>query len=154
MLVSALENLLPELGPSRGIATPISATLRAQLQHAMPGLKGRAKTLVELLDSASYLYAKRPLSMEDKAAALIDETAKARLARLIPQLSGIAEWTANSADLAIREFAEAEGIKLGQIAQPLRAVLTGKTTSPGVFDVMEVLGREECIARLQDQIAQ
>ncbi len=149
-LVTALEDLLPELGPSRGIAAPMAPALKDKLLAAMPGLKGRARTLVELLDSASYLYVARPLVLEEKAGAQIDDAAKQRIAAIIPALTALLEWSAASTEQAVRDFSEAHAIKLGQIAQPLRAALTGKTTSPGVFDVMAVLGRDECIARLKD----
>jgi glutamyl-tRNA synthetase len=151
-LVSALENLLPELGPPRGISAPMTTALKSRLLEAMPGLKGRARTLVELLDSASYLYAPRPLVLEEKAAAQIDDAARQRIAAIIPVLAALTDWSAAGTELAMREFAETHVIKLGQIAQPLRAALTGKTTSPGVFDVMAVLGRDECMARLEDAL--
>lgn len=117
---------------------------------AMPGLKERAKTLIELIDSASYLYATRPLALEPKAAALLDDAARLRMPKLAEKLSAIADWAPPPLESAIRDFAEESGVKLGQVAQPLRAALTGKTTSPGLFDVMAVLGRDEVLARLAD----
>jgi glutamyl-tRNA synthetase len=65
----------------------------------------------------------------------------------------LAEWTALAAEAVVREFAEKSGAKLGQVAQPLRAALTGRLTSPGIFDVLAVLGREESLARIADQVA-
>jgi glutamyl-tRNA synthetase len=150
-LIQAIEVILPEIGPERGLAEGFSSELRAQLLRSMPGLKERAKTLVELLDSASYLYQERPLSLDEKAARLLDEDARSRLAGMLPRLEALQEWNAQSTEAATRAHAEETGVKLGRVAQPLRAALTGKATSPGLFDVMEVLGREECLGRLRDQ---
>jgi glutamyl-tRNA synthetase len=149
-ILAALESVMPHFGPPRGLGTMLSPQLREKLLAAMPGLKERAKTLVELIDSAAYLYAKRPLALEDKAAALLDDEARRRLGLLAQSLATAAEWSAASSEAAVRAFAEEQGLKLGQVAQPLRAALTGKTTSPGLFDVLEVLGKDECLARLAD----
>jgi glutamyl-tRNA synthetase len=116
----------------------------------MPGLKERAKTLIELLDSAYYLYATRPLNFDAKAESLLDDIARKRIGALATILTALPDWTGESTEAAVRSFAEAEGAKLGQIAQPLRAALTGRGTSPPIFDVMIVLGREETLARLAD----
>jgi glutamyl-tRNA synthetase len=151
-LVEALETILPEHGPPRGLGTRFSADLREKLLKAMPGLKERAKTLVELLDSASYLYAPRPLALDEKASQLIADGGRERVARLIPKLAALPEWTVGSTEAAVRDFANDNGLKLGQVAQPLRAALTGRAMSPGLFDVMAVLGRDESIARLRDQV--
>jgi glutamyl-tRNA synthetase len=147
-LVAAIEGLLPVLGEARGLGSSFAPDLRAKLIAAMPGLKERAKTLVELLDSAYYLYAKVPLDFDAKAAALLDEAARGRLASMRQRLAELPGWDAAGLEAAVRAYAEEAGIKLGQIAQPLRAALTGRTTSPGLFDVMAVLGRDECLARL------
>jgi len=124
--------------------------MRAKLIAAMPGLKERAKTLVELADSATYLVVKRPLALDDKAKKLLTPEARAILARLRPVFEE-AEWSAAALDSAARSFAEHNGLKLGMVAQPLRAALTGRTTSPGIFDVLAVLGRSESLARIADQ---
>ncbi|GJD73977.1 Glutamate--tRNA ligase [Methylobacterium goesingense] len=151
-LVQAIADVLPALGPSRGIPVPMAPDLRDRLNAAMPGLKERAKTLVELLDSAYYLTAMRPLVLDEKAKGLLGDEARARLAALLPALEALPDWDAAATEGAVRHFAEANGLKLGQIAQPLRAALTGRATSPPVFDVMAVLGRAECLGRLHDQI--
>ena len=152
-LVSAIEAILPEHAASRGIALPLDATLRARLTAAMPGLKERAKTLIELLDSAYYLYAPRPLAPDDKARALLANGGRERLAGVLPRLEALPDWTAAGTEEAVRAFAADSALKLGQVAQPLRAALTGRSTSPGLFDVMTVLGREESLGRLRDQAA-
>ncbi|MFY9294911.1 MAG: glutamate--tRNA ligase [Methylorubrum rhodinum] len=152
-LVDAIEAILPARGPERGLPTELTPALRAKLIAAMPGLKERAKTLVELLDSAFYLYAPRPLALDAKAEALLAGEAPERLRALIPALETLPEWSAASTEAAVRRFAEEAGVKLGQIAQPLRAALTGRATSPPVFDVLAVLGRNESLARLRDRVA-
>ncbi|WP_332693311.1 glutamate--tRNA ligase [Bosea sp. (in: a-proteobacteria)] len=149
-LMTALKAIWSEIGPPRGIGTEPTPELEAKLMAAMPGLKDRAKTLIELLDSAFYLYATRPLALEPKAAALLDEAARERMPKLAENLAALPAWETPALEAAVREFAEASGVKLGQVAQPLRAALTGRTTSPGLFDVMAVLGREEVLARLSD----
>lgn len=150
-LVQAIEDILPEIGAERGLGPTLSPELREKLTAAMPGLKERAKTLVELLDSAYYLYAQRPLKLEEKAAGLLGE-GRPRLAGIVEKLRGLNDWNAQSVEAVVREHAEALGAKLGQVAQPLRAALTGRATSPGLFDVMVVLGRDETLLRLQDQL--
>jgi glutamyl-tRNA synthetase len=151
-LVEALEAILPELGAPASIGTArFEPAFRAKLLAAMPGLKERAKSLRELWDSASYLYAARPLALDDKAAGILAEGGRDRLAGVVARLAALPDWTAASTEDAVRAHAEATGVKLGQVAQPLRAALTGRAQSPGLFDVMAVLGREESLARLRDQ---
>jgi glutamyl-tRNA synthetase len=133
---------------SRG--TPLVAETRARLIAAMPGLKERAKTLVELADGTYYLTASRPLELDEKAQKLIMPDAKGMLSAVMPVLQG-AEWTALALESDVKAFAEAQGWKLGNLAQPLRAALTGRTTSPGIYDVLAVLGRDESLARIRDQ---
>ena len=118
----------------------------------MPGLKERAKNLVELLDSAYYLYAQRPLQLDEKASMLLAD-GRARLAGIVEKLEAVSDWTPENVEAVVREHAESIGAKLGQVAQPLRAALTGRATSPGLFDVMTVLGRDETLARLRDQLS-
>ncbi len=151
-LVDAIEAILPARGPERSLPAALTPDLRAKLISAMPGLKERAKTLVELLDSAYYLYAPRPLALDAKAEALLAGEAPQRLRALLPALEALSEWSAATTEAAVRRFAESEGVKLGQVAQPLRAALTGRATSPPVFDVLAVLGRDEALARLRDRL--
>jgi len=152
-LVNALEDLLPELGgDEHHLGRKFTPALREKLIVAMPGLKERAKTLVELLDSAYYLYAQRPLKLDEKAASLLAD-GRSRLSGIIEKLQAVSDWNAQSVEAVVREHADATGAKLGQVAQPLRAVLTGRATSPGLFDVMAVLGKDETLFRLQDQLS-
>ncbi|MBX3570731.1 MAG: glutamate--tRNA ligase [Mesorhizobium sp.] len=150
-LTDALIATLPFLPGGEAILSALSGEKRAQLLAAMPGLKERAKTLVELADSAGYLFAQRPLDMDEKAAAILDADARSVLSRAADALASVSDWTAQETEAAVRTVAEAAGLKLGKVAQPLRAALTGRSTSPGVFDVLAVLGREESLARIRDQ---
>ncbi|RWK11779.1 MAG: glutamate--tRNA ligase [Mesorhizobium sp.] len=144
---------LPYLEGGPALAAKLDDRRKAQLLAAMPGLKERAKTLVELVDGAAFLFAERPLQLDEKAAGLLGGEARAILRGANAALAAVAgEWTAASAEAAIRDFAQAGGHKLGAVAQPLRAALTGRSTSPGVFDVLAVLGRDESLARIGDQI--
>lgn len=127
------------------------AELRAKLIVAMPGLKERAKTLVELAESVYFLVGKRPLALDDKAQKLLTPDARAILGKLKPVIEH-SPWEAAALDAAVRNFAEHNGIKLGMVAQPLRAALTGRTTSPGIFDVLIALGRAESLGRIADQM--
>jgi glutamyl-tRNA synthetase len=124
----------------------------ALLTSAMAELKPRAKNLNELAEGAAFLFKTRPLDMDEKAAALLGGSASDLLARLHRQLSALPEWSAERTEQAVREVAEAVGVKLGQVAQPLRAALTGRATSPGIFDVLVMLGREESLGRIADQV--
>ena len=122
------------------------------LARAMAVLKPRAKDLNELAEGALFLFKARPLDMDEKAEALLERSARDLLALVHDRLSRAAEWTAEATEQAVREVAEAEGVKLGQVAQPLRAALTGRATSPGIFDVLMLLGRDESLARVADQM--
>ena len=126
-------------------------TMRAKLLAAMPGLKERAKTILELIDGARFLFAQRPLALDDKAQAQLDAAGRERLALLLPALGAVEDWQAGALEAAVRGVSEATGAKLGHLAQPLRAALTGRATSPGIFDVLAVLGRDESLARIADQ---
>ena len=153
-LIAALQNLLPHLPQEKRLAAGLGDNQIRQLALAMPGLKERAKTLVELLDDAQFLFANRPLTLDEKAAKILTPEMRARLASLMERLSGLESWTVAAIEAEAREFAQDLGIKLGDVAQPLRAALTGRTVSPGIFDVLFVLGRDEAIGRLKDQTAE
>jgi glutamyl-tRNA synthetase len=150
-LVAAIEGLLPHLANGAATAQKLTPAVREQLKVAMPNLKERAKTLVELIDAAAFIWAERPLALDDHAGTVLTSEARGLIAGLIPQLETNSAWSAASTEADIRAFADRQGIKLGAIAQPLRAALTGRTTSPPIFDVLAVLGRDESLARLRDQ---
>src|SRR5580704_8536012 len=152
-LLAEMERLLPHVAHGSEIATKLTPDVKAKILAAMPGLKERAKTLIELIDNAQYIFAERPIAIDDKAAALLTPEARHLLRDLHEQLSAIDPWTVENTEQAVRTFAESQGVKLGAVAQPLRAALTGRTTSPGIFDVLDVLGKLESLARLSDQSA-
>ena len=131
----------------------VDADFRAKFIASMPGIKERAKTLIEVARGADFLRAARPLSFDEKAAKLLDADTKSMLGRLLPLFEARNEWTAEGIEAEVRSFAEAEGLKLGKVAQPLRAAVTGTTVSPPIFDVLATLGRDEALARLKDQAA-
>jgi glutamyl-tRNA synthetase len=108
---------------------------------------------VELLKGAAFLYASRPLPMDDKARQILADGGSKSLDDLLPVLKSVVEWKAHALETAVKGYADATGIKLGKLAQPLRAALTGTSTSPGIFDVLEVLGRHESLERIVDQTA-
>ena len=148
-VLAALEKTLPYL-PDGAALAPRLAKARERILAAMPGLKERAKNLVELLDSARYLIDERPLTPDDKARAILTAEARGLLKRALATLERTA-WTHDALDAAVRDLAEREGVKLAAVAQPLRAALTGRSTSPGIFDVLVVLGKDESLSRLRDQ---
>ena len=150
-LLDALVATLPHLTGGDAVAARLDAGMRGKLLKAMPGLKERAKTLIELLDGAMFLFAERPLPLDAKAADILAKGGAETLGLLLPRLEAVEDWSAAGTEAAVRAYAEEAGAKLGQVAQPLRAALTGRSTSPGIFDVLEVLGREESLARLRDR---
>ncbi len=153
-LLARMEAILPEIAGGPDLAARLDAAASGRILQLMPGLKERAKTLVELADSCRFLVEDRPIEPDAAAAALLDDEARQRLVRLADRLAAAADaagWEGAALEAATRAFAEAEAIKLGKIAQPLRAALTGRTSSPPIFDVLAALGREESLARIRDQ---
>lgn len=150
-LLTELDRVLPYLPNGAQVAPKLTPAVREQLLTAMPELKERAKTLVDLLEAASFIWADRPLALDDKAKALLTPEALALLREVIAVLETVTTWTAEATEQAVRSYAERIGAKLGAVAQPLRAALTGRSTSPGIFNVLVVLGRQESLARLKDQ---
>ena len=136
---------------SAEIGREIDENERNLLQRSMESIKPRAKSIGELAEGAGFLFRTRPLNLDEKAEMLLQGDIKALLADLVPHLEGLTDWTEEALDTAVREFAEARELKLGKVAQPLRAALTGRATSPGIFDVLLLLGREESLARIADQ---
>ena len=118
---------------------------------ALPELQPRAKTVLELIDLAQFIYASRPLAIDAAASALLTADTRAVLKDMAETLRGLNEWSVPAIDAAMRALAEAKGLKLGKLAQPLRAALTGRTVSPGIFEVMVLIGKAESLARIGDQ---
>jgi len=152
-LVTMFESVLDYVPNWAALKPKLNDTTRAQLLRAMPSLKERAKTLIELIDGAAFIFADRPLPIEPKAQALLTPDTRALIGRLRAALENVSPWNGETTEAAMRAFAEAGQLKLGAVAQPLRVALTGRTTSPGIFDVLAILGRDECLARLADQAA-
>lgn len=125
----------------------------ARIERGMNGLKQRAKTIVELAENARFYTAKRPIPISVKAQALLSPDAKALLSKVQPALAAT-DFSESALEAAVRQFAEEAKVKLGQVAQPLRAALAGETTSPGIFEVAAVLGREEALGRIADAAGQ
>ena len=122
----------------------------ARIRAGMTGLKDRAKTVVEIADSALFYVKARPLAPDDKANKLLEDGGRADLIAFRALLTPSIQWSKDNLEDAARQFAETRGLKLGKVAQPLRAALTGSTVSPPIFEVMEILGREETLGRLDD----
>lgn len=138
-----LANLVAEnIGPSADTSL---------LTQAMPVLKTRAKSVIELAEGAAFLFATRPLDMTEKAAGLLNEGSRALLAQISARLGGENDWTIEALEASLNQMAVELELGLGKLAQPLRAALTGTTTSPGIFDVLVLLGREEAMARIDAQ---
>ena len=137
----------------RRLGQPLGDAAHERLVKAMPGLKPRAKTLLELAERAQFYVAPRPIAIDDKARALLDEAARRRLGALAGTL-GNAAWSACRRSRRRCGASPSNTVrKLGDLAQPLRAALVGTTASPGIFEVMAVLGRAETLARIADAVA-
>jgi glutamyl-tRNA synthetase len=150
-LLHEVERVLPYIAGGAELAAKLTPQARAKLLAGMAGLKERAKTLVELVDGARFIVADRPLALDEKAKGLLTTEARQLLGDLTEGLGAIEPWSAETTEQVVRAFAERKGIKLGSVAQPLRAALTGRTTSPPIFDVLAVLGKPESLGRLRDQ---
>jgi glutamyl-tRNA synthetase len=140
--------VLPRI--EKRIGGAASAEGKQRLLAGMSGLKERAKTLEQLADSAVFFFKSRPLEFEPKASALLHPAARTALAGLLNRFEGLSDWNAATLEETTRAYAQEAGIKLGDIAQPLRAALTGQTTSPPIFEVAAVFGRAETLARIKD----
>jgi glutamyl-tRNA synthetase len=137
---------------SQKIGKQISEAEHILLKRAMPGLKERAKTLLELAESAVFYLLQRPLTLDDKAAKLLAEDGRENLAAFAEILAAQSAWQQETLEQEARQFAETRNVKLGKLAQPLRAALTGSTVSPPIFEVLQILGREESLGRISDAL--
>jgi glutamyl-tRNA synthetase len=144
MLANEVSGLLARRQPP----TELNETTRARLVSLMPALKERAKTLVELSDSAEFLFRDGPRRLDPQAQKILSEEGRKILNHALPAIEH-ADWTPPALEHVARDLADKEGVKLGQVAQPLRAAVTGRTTSPPIFEVLAVLGREESLARIR-----
>jgi glutamyl-tRNA synthetase len=148
-LYDAMVALAQEVGRDADLAG-LTAN-RDTVLAALPELQPRAKTVLELIDLAQFIYAVRPLRIDPSAAEVLNDDARAMIADFVDILRGLNDWSVAAIDAAARAYAESKGLKLGKLAQPLRAALTGRTVSPGIFEVMILIGRDETMARLGDQ---
>jgi glutamyl-tRNA synthetase len=151
-LLAAVEELLPYLPDGARKIAKLTPTLRSRWLAAMPSLKERAKTLLDLINGAEFLFAERPIPLNERAKAQLNSEAKALLHDLAFDLTKLTSWTNEDTERALRKFAERTSTKLGGVAQPLRAALTGTTTSPGIFDVLTILGKKESFDRIVDVV--
>ncbi|HYD31149.1 MAG TPA: glutamate--tRNA ligase [Azospirillaceae bacterium] len=142
----ALPRIETKLGKS------LSDAQKDLLKRAMPGLKARAQTVVELADGAAFYVSDRPLAYDEKAKSQLDANGRAALDALKKAIEALPDWTAEAVEGEARRVAEQRGEKLGKVAQPLRAALTGSTVSPPIFEVAVLLGRAEAIARIADAL--
>ena len=124
-----------------------------RLKKGMDELKERAKTVVELSENAEFYAKIRPLEMTEKALSMLDFDSLSHLSNVLKELSELANWQVEEIEKTVKAFAEAAELKLGKVAQPLRAALTGTTVSPSIFNVMAVLGRDEALGRLEDALS-
>ena len=147
MLVSLV---LPEI--SKILQGNLAEQAESRLKKGMSSLRERAKTILELSELSAFYAKIRPLEMNDKAAKILDDSARIHLGALRTDLSATDRWEAGILEETARHYAEANDLKLGKVAQPLRAALTGSTVSPPIFEVMEILGREESLGRLDDSL--
>ncbi|SDE07783.1 glutamate--tRNA ligase [Rhodospira trueperi] len=132
------------------LGQPVDKEGRQRLLAGMAGLKERAKTVVELADSAAFYVRPRPLALDDKAKKQVTGDGAETLALLRDRLGAVEPWDREALEADARAVAEDRGLKLGKVAQPLRAALTGSTVSPPIFEVMEIMGRNETLARVDD----
>ena len=152
-LVEALIALFPEMEGGSFFSDRLTDDVRRKLVVAMPSIKERARTLVDLADGARFLFDMRPLKNENKAEKILADGGRAVLAEVLPRLEALDEWDVELLETLVRDFAEAADLKLGKVAQPVRAALTARTTAPSVAEVLAVLGKDEALARISDQLA-
>lgn len=152
-LAREAEALVPQATTGADLAALFTSKGWETLGAMLPAIRERAKTLADLASQMLFLIASRPLALDEKARKLIDGEAKAVLSALLPRFEAADDWSAATLEVLVRSYVDETGAKLGKVAQPLRAALTGRSVSPPVFDVMAVLGREEALARLRDQMA-
>lgn len=152
-LMRAYEAFLPHMQGGDDIAAKLTPEARTRLKAAMPGLKERAKTLIDLVEGSRFILDEGPVPLDAKAQAVLTPDARNLLADLTHALSKAKKWRADVLETKVRGYAEFENQRLGTVAQPMRVALTGRTTSPGIFDVLEVLGRSESMQRLRHHAA-
>ncbi len=145
------DSLCTEIAAHRartGNDAALSDTAMRRLRDAMPEMKERARTIVELADNAEFLLSDGPRTLAADAEKILTPEARLLLGKLV-EIFAASPWQSTDLESAARQFAEEQGAKLGQIAQPIRAALTGRATSPPIFAMLAVLGRDESLTRLR-----
>ncbi|ENN91635.1 glutamate--tRNA ligase [Bartonella schoenbuchensis] len=151
-LFDAALSILPEIEGGLEIMKKLDEHKRVQFLTAIPNLKKRSKTLLELINGASFIFTQRPLPLDEKAKILLNENGRTILKGVYFALKACSHWNSETLDEILRNYAQTQQLKFGDVAQPLRAALTGCASSPGVFDVLTLLGRDESLNRINDQI--
>jgi glutamyl-tRNA synthetase len=150
LLLDYMESNSNELDGAGFIFERLNEVTRPMLIRAMPALKERAKTLISLAQGATFVVESLPLPMDEKAKALLDEDGLAVVRGIYPEFKKLSDWQPETVEACIRNYTESNGLKLGKVAQPIRAALTGMATSPGAFDVLQILGKTEALKRLEN----
>jgi len=151
-LLGHIKAILDDLPDGETTRARFDAVGWDKFETSLEGLKPRAKTLLDLINGARFIIAERPLPIENKAQKHLDTDAKQRLSAIYPRLQAVTNWTPEALESEIDIYLKEVGFKLGKVGPTLRAALTGQTASPAIFDVMAVLGQDEVLARLRDQI--
>lgn len=151
-LAHEVEALIPGLATGAELSARFETGGWEKVTAALPAIKERAKTLADIASQALFLIAARPLALDEKAKKQMDADGIAHLSALLPRFEAATEWNPAALEALVRAYVEETGAKLGKVAQPLRAALTARTVSPPVFDVMAVLGRDETLSRISEQI--
>jgi glutamyl-tRNA synthetase len=150
LLLDYMESNSNELDGAGFIFERLNEVTRPMLIRAMPALKERAKTLISLAQGATFVVESLPLPMDEKAKALLDEDGLAIVRGIYTEFEKLSDWQPETVEACIRNYTESNGLKLGKVAQPIRAALTGMATSPGAFDVLQILGKTEALKRLEN----
>ena len=153
VLVTHAKAVIPDMPDGERIATRFEELGWDKFEASIPSLKERAKTVTDLVEGARFVIATRPIAPDAKAAKLLTSDARQLLGGLAQDLENLADWSAGPIEETVRNFIAAQGIKLGKVGPPIRAALTGTTVSPPIFDILAILGRDEALARLRDQVA-
>ena len=137
-------------GLTRDLGRPVSSDEKERLILGTSGLLSRARTTTDLIESAKFYVVKRPIPLDEKALKILETSPAGILPKVAEALKNFDEWETEQLETQMRNLADRCGLKLGSVAQPLRAALTGTTVSPSIFEVMKALGRAETLARLSD----
>lgn len=151
-LLAYFESIAGEIEGGKFIQDNLNDETRGMMLKAMPALKDRAKTLVDLAHGAGFIFEQRPIPMEEKASNLLDDAGLAVIKGILPQFEELEDWQPETVEACIRGFTQSNDLKLGKVAQPIRAAVTGKATSPGAFDVLQILGRDIALNRMKDAL--